>query len=301
MSSKFPWVLFVVKSSRIMLLALLLAASSVQADEVIDVWPDLAPGETTRQVGSALPRRPTENPPATRIQQITRPQLHRFSPPAEKRNRGAVLILPGGGYNYVVSDKEGSEAAQWLTGLGWTAFVLHYRTKATPTDPQPWVRPLEDGQRAVSLLRARAAEWELDPQRIGVLGFSAGGQAAALVTTRFEHRQYAAIDAVDQQSCRPDFSLLVYPWQLIDDKTQELKELVTVTKQTPPTFLVHAHDDGASSLSSVLFYAALKKQGVSGELHVYRNGGHGYGLRPVAESQVHTWPDRAAEWLKGLK
>jgi acetyl esterase/lipase len=169
----------------------------------------------------------------------------------------------------------------------------------TNTDlPKLSERPLQDGQRAVSLVRQHADEWGLKPDRIGVLGFSAGGQAAALVTTRFASRSYKSRDAVDENSCRPDFSMLVYPWRLIDDETGQLRDVLKVSKETPPTLLIHAHNDSATSLSSVLFYADLKRSGVPAELHIYETGGHGYGMRPVRNSNVGTWPARAADWLR---
>ena len=143
----------------------------------------------------------------------------------------------------------------------------------------------------------QADKWGVKPNRIGVIGFSAGGQAGALVTTRFQKRDYEAVDDVDDVSCRPDFSLLLYPWQLVDD-TGELKKFITVTPQTPPTFLVHAHDDPHTSLSSVQFYSAMKRLKLPAELHIYQNGGHGYGMRPVENSNVDTWPDRAADWMR---
>ncbi|QDT41567.1 Acetylxylan esterase precursor [Gimesia alba] len=285
--------------------SLLCSAEAREPDAVIDIWPSAAPGETTRHTGTKLARRANENPPATRVKDITRPQLQVFQPPADKRNGVAVLIFPGGGYNYVVTDKEGSEAAEWLNELGITAFVVHYRTKQKSPSmqknaqlPPASERPLQDGQRALSLVRQRAAEWGVKPDRIGVIGFSAGGQAAALVTTRFDERSYKPNDAIDQVSCRPDFSLLVYPWRLVDDKTGALNEVFTVSKLTPPTFLVHAHNDGATPLSSILFYTALKKIGVGSELHIYETGGHGYGMRPVENSDVDTWTDRAEDWLR---
>lgn len=285
--------------------SLLGSADAREPDAVIDIWSSEAPGETTRHTGTKLARRANENPPATRVKDITRPQLQVFQPAADKRNGAAVLIFPGGGYNYVVTDKEGSEAAEWLNELGITAFVVHYRTKQkTPATqknsqlPPASERPLQDGQRALSLVRQRAAEWGVKPDRIGVIGFSAGGQAAALVTTRFDERSYKPSDAIDQVSCRPDFSLLVYPWRLVDDKTGALKDVFTVSKATPPTFLVHAHNDGATPLSSILFYTALKKNGVGSELHIYETGGHGYGMRPVEDSDVDTWTDRAEDWLR---
>ena len=279
---------------------LFVLASTSQArepDEIVDIWPNLPAGEVENNTGEQLARRPNEDPPATRIEKITFPRLFVYQPAAEERNGTAVLVFPGGGYNYVVVDKEGSEVADWLNPLGVTVFVVHYRTKRDRREPESWVRPLQDGQRAVSLLRARAGKWGLKPDRIGVVGFSAGGQAAALVTTRFQKRSYESTDEIDEVSCRPDFSLLLYPWQLVDD-SGTLKEFVTITPQTPPTFLVHTHDDVHTSLSSVQYYAAMKRLKLPAELHIYNNGGHGYGMRPVTNSNVDTWPDRAAEWMR---
>jgi acetyl esterase/lipase len=273
-------------------------ASAREPDRVLDLWSGPAPGETTRHTGDKLPRRPNEEPPATRITNITRPQLEIYEPESAHRNAASVLILPGGGYNYIVRDKEGSEAADWLNRLGLTGCVLLYRTK-DETDRPLWQRPLQDAQRAISLLRSTAQASQLDRPKIGVLGFSAGGQAAALLATRFHQRACEVGDEVDTASCRPDFALLVYPWQLVDHDSGNLKEEVTVTPETTPTFLVHAHDDPETSLSSVLFYAALKQHGVASELHIYEIGGHAYGLRPVEGSEVDTWPNRAEEWLRG--
>ena len=278
-------------------------ASAREPDRVIDVWPDLAPGESTKNTGETLPRRPNENPPATRVARITKPTLHIYNPPEGKANGTAVVILPGGGYNYVVTDKEGSEAAEWLNGLGITAFVLHYRTKPKEGwgDDPAWLRPVQDGQRAISYIRQDAKKLGVSSDRIGVIGFSAGGQAAAMIATRFEKRDYKAADKTDDVSCRPDFAVLVYPWRIADEKAGGLIKEVTVTKDTPPTLLIHAHNDSATSLSSIYFYTAMKKLRLPCELHIYETGGHGYGMRPVKGSQIHTWPNRATDWLKQRK
>ncbi len=275
----------------------LTALDAREPDTIVDLWEKLPEVETTNSTGETLPRRPNENPPATRMKDITNPRLFVYQPSKEKRNGTAIIIFPGGGYNYVVMDKEGSEVADWLNPLGVTVFVAHYRTKREKSEPEPWIRPLEDGQRAVSLVRFHAKGWDIDPERIGVMGFSAGGQCAALVTTRFGERQYRSVDDVDKVSCRPDFSLLMYPAYLVDNNGH-LKDMVTITKETPPTFLVHTHDDPITSLSSIEFYRQLKMQKIPAALHIYSNGGHGYGIRPVEGSDVDTWPDRAAEWLK---
>lgn len=277
-----------------------LSAEAREPDQIIDIWPGLAPGETTQDTGETLPRRPNENPPATRVTGITKPQIQIFEPPAKKKTGTAVLIFPGGGYNYVVTDKEGSEVAAWLNELGITGIVVHYRTKRrTISDDRPlWFRSLQDGQRAVSLVRSRAKEWGLQPDQIGVIGFSAGGQTAALVATQYNNRAFDGKDDLNSVSCRPDFCMLLYPWRIADEKTGKLIDAVTVTKDTPPTLLIHAHNDSATSLSSVYFYTAMKKHGRPCELHIFESGGHGYGMRPVPGSHIHTWVDRATDWLK---
>lgn len=272
------------------------AAAGETAIRLLEIWPGLPPGEQSLSRGEALPARANENPPATRIAKITEPLLEVYEPSEGQRIGAAVVILPGGGFRYVVRDKEGSEAARWLNGLGISAFVLRYRTSDT-SDLPAWQRPLQDAQRSLRLLRAGAARFQIDPRRIGLLGFSAGGQVAARATTQFDKPAYASRDAIDGTSCRPDFSLLIYPWNLWDADRSRLIDGVEPGPETPPTFLVHAHDDSSSSLGSVFFYAALRQHNIPAELHVYRNGGHGYGLRPVKGSDIHTWPTRAASWL----
>ena len=247
---------------------------------LINVWPDLAPGETAKSTGEALPRRANENPPATRVKNITQPMLEMYEPDAAKKTGIAVVICPGGGYSYVVRDKEGSEPARWLNEQGITAFVLRYRTKDGKSNPA-WQRPLQDAQRALSLIRSNADEWKLDGKRIGIMGFSAGGNLAAFALTRDEERSYDAIDKIDETPCRADFGMLIYPAYLSNAKGDALVKELKVTRRTPPTFLVQSSDDSQTSLHSVLFYAEMKRNRVPGELHVYIKGGHGYGLRPV--------------------
>lgn len=264
------------------------------AEEPIPVWPDRAPGETTRQTGTKQPNRSQDKPPITRVVDITCPNftVHRPKQP----NGSAMLILPGGGFGKVVPDLEGTEAAEWLIQQGVTAFVLSYRT-TTGKETPGWVKPLQDAQRTMSLIRSQAGTWGLKQDRIGLLGFSAGGQVAARLLSDAGKRTYERVDARDDVLHRPDFAILVYPWNMYDAQRDALIEGVKVPKDCPPTFLVHTDDDRSSSLGAVLFYAGLKRQGISSELHVYGNGGHGYGLRPVAGSQISSWPDHAAHWL----
>lgn len=264
-----------------------------QPDQSLPLWPALAPGESTREPGMALPTRPADSPPITRIEKITQPTLDVFL--AKRPTGTAVLILPGGGFRYVVPDLEGSEAAAWLNELGISAFVLRYRT--ADSGDQRWQRPLQDSQRAMRLLRARAEEWKIDPQKLGLLGFSAGGQVAAIHLTATS-AAYPEADAVDALPFRPDFSLLIYPWQIYDQTQQQLISPIELTAEAPPAFVVHTHDDASSSLGAVFYYIGLKQLGIPAELHVYQSGGHGYGVRPRPNSMIGTWKDRASEWLR---
>ncbi|MDA7920375.1 alpha/beta hydrolase [Verrucomicrobiales bacterium] len=271
-----------------------------EPSEVISVWPDLAPGETTKKTGDALPPRETDKPTITRVENITSPTLAIFPAPADKANGVGVLILPGGGFGKVVPDMEGSEAAAWLNGIGISAFVLSYRTTTGADEPiteKRWLRPVQDSQRAMRYLRQHASKLKLDPAKIGLLGFSAGGQAAAIHLTQ-EKALYDAIDEIDQANHRPDFSMLVYPWNVVDKNTGELMPEIVPSEKMPPGFIVHTDDDKSSSLGAALIYLGMKKHGVSGELHVYQSGGHGYGTRDRPDSVIGTWTDRGTEWLR---
>src|SRR5262245_37478839 len=283
-----------ISPSLVFMIALLPGANTALSSDPLDVWPQLAPGESTRQIGEALPPRAGETPPITRVVNVTRPTMSVHL--AEQPNGTGVAILPGGGFSRVVPDLEGTEAAEWLIRHGVTAFVLSYRTTADTQSPG-WTKPLQDAQRALSLIRSRADQWGIRKDRLGLLGFSAGGQVSARLLSDTNKRTYDRLDETDDGSFRPDFAILVYPWNMYDAKTDSLIAGVEVTKNCPPTFLVHTDDDRSSSLGTVLFYAGLKKHGIPAELHVYGNGGHGYGLRPVRNSQIASWPDHAAHWL----
>lgn len=283
---------------RRLLLTLLIVTftAAVAVAESVPVWPDLAPQETTRGTGEDLPRVAGEDPPITRTINIRRPTLDVFL--AEQPNGTAILVLPGGGFGRVVPDLEGSEAAPWLNSLGISVFVLRYRTnEVKPPEEANWLRPLQDGQRALRLLRSRAAEWKINPDRVGVLGFSAGGQVSAVLHTSDNVAAYASLDDIDQRSCRPDFSLLVYPWRVLDNQTGALLPEIKIGDQSPPAFIVHTHDDASSAVGAALIYVGLKQHRVPAELHIYENGGHGYGTRDRAGSVIGTWPDRATDWL----
>ncbi len=282
---------------RILTAALFIAcASAAVAGEPKNVWPQLAPGETAATAGEVLPFRKDENPPVTRVISITRPTFTFW--PADRPNGSAAVILPGGGFGKVVTDKEGTEVAAWLNAHGVSAFVLSYRTTDSTAGIAGWKKPLQDAQRTLSLVRSRAGEWKIDTQRIGLIGFSAGGQVAARLLCDGGRKSYDRIDEVDDVLHRPDFAMLIYPWNLYDRNADTLADDFRVQADAPPTFLVHTDDDRASSLSSVLFYAELKRAGVPSELHVYGKGGHGYGLRPIRDSRISTWPEHAEFWLR---
>ncbi len=262
----------------------------------IPIWPGLAPGESTREVGESMPGRPDEKPAITRIVKITSPTLDVFLPASDGNGVG-VLILPGGGFSKVVPDLEGSEAAQFLNKVGIAAFVLRYRTTEA-TSGDRWMRPLQDSQRAMRIIRSNSEKWKLNPSQIGLLGFSAGGQVAAIHLCDTYPRTYARGDVLDDLSARPDFAMLIYPWNVVDSQTGQLISPIVVPKNHPPAFIIHTHDDRSSSVGSALIYAALRQLEVPAELHIYQSGGHGYGTRPRPGSDIGTWPDRAVDWLK---
>lgn len=265
---------------------------------VISIWPGKAPGETGDAGPEvAQPNKPGEVPPVIRLTNVSQPTLTVMMPAKEKRYGTAVIICPGGGYNILAWNKEGLEVAEWFNSIGVSAFVLKYRTPTAKREI-PWQAPAQDAQRAIRIVRSRAAEWDLKPDRIGLMGFSAGGSAAANASIKSETRLYDPIDTADQLSCRPDFVALIYPAYLVDAQGQ-LKADLAVTKQTPPMFLAHAFNDGVTCENSVQLFLALKKAGVPADLHVYSTGGHGFGLRP-SDHVISTWPKRCEDWLKSL-
>lgn len=267
-----------------------------KVSEGIAIWPGLAPGETSDGRGEKLPPRGNEAKPINRVKNVRLPTMDAYL--ADNPNGTGVLILPGGGFRYVVPNLEGSEAAEWLNRHGVSAFVLRYRTQESAAEGEPlWKRPAQDAQRALRVLRSRAKEWKLDPGRIGLLAFSAGGQVGAIVHST-QKDMYEPVDDVDEQSARSDFAMLVYPWRVLEAKSGKLLSAIQVSKETGPAFIVHTHDDGSTAVGAARIYIALKEQQVPAELHIYQNGGHGYGLRPRERSVISTWPDRATDWLR---
>jgi acetyl esterase/lipase len=237
-----------------------------------------------------------------RLGNVSTPMLTIYSPPADKNTGAAVIVCPGGGYNILAYDLEGSEVCEWLNSIGVTGALLKYRvprpkkedgtTEARPLEPQ------QDAQRAMGLLREQAATWSIDPNRIGVLGFSAGGNLAARLSTNYAKRLYPAVDAADAVSCRPDFTVLIYPAYLYEKGSDELIAAdLPVNAETPPTFMTMAFDDGVGPENILRYGLALKKVGVPAEVHLYPSGGHGFGLRKTADP-VTSWPEQCATWMR---
>ena len=278
-----------------------LLAPAYAADEplVINVWPGKAPGETADIGDEKADIKPGE----TKVRSITnvsKPTLTVYRPAKDKDTGVAIVVAPGGGYNVLAWDHEGEQVAAWLNSIGVTGILLKYRVPRRADQPkdQPPVGALQDAQRALSIVRSKAKEWNIDPKRIGMLGFSAGGHLTAWASTNYDKRAYEASDDIDKVSCRPDFAVLIYPGGLIARGKDELSPEIRVTKETPPTFLVHASDDKAEN--SVMMYQALRKASVPAEMHLYASGGHGFGLRP-SPHPCATWPQRCTEWLKDQK
>jgi len=242
----------------------------------------------------------------TGVYNVARPTMTAYSP--DGKNTGvAVVVFPGGGFEGLAIDLEGTEVCDWLTSEGITCVLLKYRVPSVPYDwhckcrPNGLAKPtlaLEDAQRTIGLVRFHAAEWHIDPHKIGVLGFSAGGYLVAEISTDFKHRLYAPVDAADKKSCRPDFAVGVYPGHLwVGSNAYGLNPNVPVTRQTPTTFLVQAEDDHVDGVNqSVAYYIALKKAGVPVEMHLYAHGGHAFGLRRT-KLPITGWPQLVETWL----
>ena len=281
-----------------------LLASIANAANPIALWPKGAPGEK----GDIGEEKDTTGPNGQliagkrviRLSNVSNPTLTVYSPAKEKNTGAAVLVFPGGGYSILAMDLEGTEVCEWLTSIGVTGILVKYRVPARKGLPN-YAPPLQDAQRALGYVRQHALEWNIDPGKIGVLGFSAGGHLAAAISTNYEKRTYEAIDGADRISCRPDFAVVIYPGLLVPRKNPEkLNPEFTVTANTPPTFLAQAQDDPVDVANSLFYYQALLKAKVPTEMHLYPVGGHGYGLRRT-DKPVTAWPARAEEWMRSLK
>ncbi|MGB0578829.1 MAG: alpha/beta hydrolase, partial [Limisphaerales bacterium] len=268
---------------------------------VINLWSGVPPGDQGIKLGPESDRfqegdKLIAGRKIIKLANVSQPQIAVYRPVPEKDTGAAVIVAPGGGYHILAYDLEGTEVAEWLNGIGVTGIVLKYRVPAR--DPERrHEAAVQDAQRAISMVRSRAKEWQIDPRRIGILGFSAGGHTAGMTALLHSQRSYEPQDATDRISCRPDFAALIYPGGFVERGKHELREEVSVPENVPPFFFAHAFDDRVTVQSSLLLASALKKAGVSASLHIYPSGGHGYGLRQTHEA-VTTWPDRCEEWMR---
>ena len=296
--NKFPQVILVNVVILVTLSTVVPAVNATALHEVRLLWADGAPGAKGTEDGD-------------------KPMLTIYLPPEDKATGAAVVICPGGGYGHLAMDHEGHQIAQWLNSFGVAGFILKYRHRNSGAG-YGHPAPLQDAQRAVRIVRSLAGQWNVNPDRIGILGFSAGGHLASSAGTHFQNRYNEPKDSIDNVSCRPDFMILIYPvisfteWcthkgsmrnLLGDNPEKELVENLSnekqVTPQTPPTFLVHGNDDkGVPPENSIYFYLALRKAKVPAEMHIYENGRHGFGLGQN-HGAVSSWPVRCVDWMKG--
>ncbi len=272
-----------------MVLVLLLFSSSMysQSNDFITLWPGKVPGEIK---GKQPPVIEEEKSDIVCIKEITDPKLEVFLPAPEKSNGSAIIICPGGGYNILAYDKEGTEIAQWLTKLGYTAFVLQYRI------PQKRDGALQDLQRAIRVVRSKVNVWGINQDKIGVMGFSAGGSLSARASCLYNTVTYVHVDDADKLSCRPDFTILIYPAYLDQGPDRGLTPELVIGMDVPPVFIFQTADDVYGN-SALVMAGALRDAGLSVELHLLPNGGHGYGLRPGTNAG-EIWPVLTENWLK---
>jgi acetyl esterase/lipase len=269
----------------------------------LPVWPGAAPGAPTNlppEADATTPKDPiVGGRPVIRLGNVSSPTLTVYKP-AGKGTGAAVLVFPGGGYRILAIDLEGTEVCGWLNSAGITCVLLKYRVPDTGPYPKS-PAALEDAQRAMGLVRQHAAEWGVDPNRVGVLGFSAGGHLSAAISNHYDHRLYDPIDDADKLSCRPDFSVVIYPGYLaLADKDYAPNPDIQPGPNTPPTFILQAEDDPVHVENSVVYFMQLKKAKVPAELHIYSQGGHGYGLRPNG-LPITGWPKLVETWLHTIK
>jgi len=297
-------------SSTLLLLALISniwTAAAGDAPQVLEIWPGKVPDETDpigpeqTRMSPKLDRKQVEVTESTRmITRVSKPTITIYRATQEKATRTAVLICPGGGYWDLYWQLEGEEVATWLNSLGVTGVILKYRVPRRPDEPkdEPARRPLQDAQRAVRLVRNQASELGIEPNRIGIVGFSAGGHLAIATATQFEKKTYEPIDQVDKISCRPDFAILVYPGYLKAKDKDELAPGLQISAGTPPVFLAHGGEDVISPPEhSVVMYLALRHAGTPAELHIYTSATHDFGVRS-SDQPCSTWTKSCETWLR---
>lgn len=266
------------------------ASATPVMSEPIPLWPAGAPNEPK----DLPPEKSEVGNGVERVSHVTAPTIQCYAPAKTNQNGTCVIIAPGGGYGVLAIDHEGKQVAKWLNELGITAVILKYRVPRR-ADREKHAAPLEDAQRAIRMVRSKAGEWGINPKRIGMLGFSAGGHLTAVTGTTFDKPVGPTDPKWDAISCRPDFLVLVYAAYMLDAEGAIVPE-ITISKDTPPTFLVVTHDDKDRGRAAALFYAECQKHGVPSEVHIYLKGGHGYGMfdrgRPV-----NGWPALTRDWF----
>jgi acetyl esterase/lipase len=269
--------------------------------QTLKLWPGAAPGETgAASAGVASPGSPVAGRGITKIDNVTAPELIVFPAKSGTSPRPAVIVFPGGGYNIPAYDLEGTEICDWLNQHGVSAVLVKYRVPRRKGRPI-YEAPLQDAQRAMGLVRQHAQEWGIDSEKLGVMGFSAGGHLVAALSNNFDRRTYTRVDAADDLPCKPSFAILIYPAYLVGEKGTgtSLSPEVRVTPQTPPSFLAQAEDDPVGVNNSLFYYLALTENKVPAELHVFATGGHGYGMRDTGKA-ANNWPHDLEPWLRGV-
>lgn len=264
----------------------------------LPLWPHPPANAAPEVNATTLKDRLVAGKPVVRLTNVSNPTITLYEASRNKTG-AAVVVFPGGAYRILAIDLEGTEVCDWLNSIGVTCVLLKYRVPDSgPYGKSPLA--LQDAQRALGLVRQHAAQWHIDPERIGVLGFSAGAHLAAALSTHFDQRIYDAVDAADQLSCRPDFAVIVYPGYLaISEQNFAPNPEIHVTDRTPPSFIVQAEDDPVHVENSTLYFLQLKNAKVPAEMHIYAEGGHGYGLRPT-ELPITGWPELAETWMRTI-
>jgi acetyl esterase/lipase len=274
----------------IMLLTLIGLESTAQKEEIVYLWPGKVPGETKEKQPPVFQSSKNDN--ILRIAEITNPALEVYLPDASLKNGSSVIVCPGGGYGILAYDLEGTEVAHWLNRLGFTAFVLQYRVPAKREGA------LQDIQRAIRTVRNDAGKWNINSEKIGVMGFSAGGSLSARASTLFNKKTYLPVDKNDSLSCRPAFTMLIYPAYLDLGPNLSLTPELQLSKDVPPVFIFQTADDPYGN-SALVMAAAMRNAKLPVELHLLPVGGHGYGLRPGSLA-AETWPPLAEKWLRNV-
>jgi acetyl esterase/lipase len=268
----------------------------------LNLWPHGAPGARPSS-GSEVDTTTTKDTliagkPVVRLGNVSTPTLTIYAPP-QKNSGAAVVVFPGGSYRILAIDLEGTEVCDWLNTVGITCLLVKYRVPDSGPYPKSSAA-LQDAQRALRIVRSHADQWHIDAQRIGVLGFSAGAHLAAALSTHFDQRLYDPMDASDKVSCRPDFAVIIYPGYLaLAEQSFAPNPEIHVTSQTPPSFIVQAEDDPVHVENSTVYFLALKNAKVPAEMHLYANGGHGYGLRRT-DLPITDWPKLVQTWLQTI-